>query len=81
VQYGAEGCVIRIISQGAVPRKEREDWGADSVTARKESDAGDGLRKGATLTSGPAMSATAWNAGVRARARPLARLGPSRDVG
>jgi hypothetical protein len=75
------GAASGLYSQGAVPRKEGKDWGADSVTARKESDAGDGLRKGATLTSGPAMSATAWNAGVRARARPLAGLGPSRDAG
>jgi hypothetical protein len=47
-----------LYSPKALRVRKGEDWARDLASAKKESDADDGLRKGATLTSGPAVSAT-----------------------
>jgi hypothetical protein len=69
---GRDGCgEVRhpcLYSPKALRVRKGEDWARDLASAKKESDAGDGLRKGATLTSGPAMSATEREKGRRALA-------------
>jgi hypothetical protein len=68
----AAWCGTGLYSHGAFPRKEGGDWGADSVTARKESDDGIDLRRKALLTHGATLSVTA-----RERRHDRAQAGPA----
>jgi hypothetical protein len=70
---GRDGCgEVRhpcLYSPKALRVRKGEDWALDLASAKKESDAGDGLRKGATLTSGPAVSAM----GMERRRAPVSQ--------
>jgi hypothetical protein len=51
------GSACDLYSPKALKNKESRDWESDTASVILESDDGVGLRKGARLTSGPAMSA------------------------